>query len=84
KNTLWSVHDWLFSVLWIVGSSCNVVKADAYRKMIWPEISGNVLELGPGFAEALKFLAHTTTNDGSFYVDPNVVKSYTALEPNPF
>ncbi|KAJ2461660.1 hypothetical protein GGF42_000049 [Coemansia sp. RSA 2424] len=71
-------------MLWIVESSRNDVKVDVYRKMIWPEISGNVLELGPGFALSLKFLAHTTTSNGSFYVDPNVVKSYTALEPNPF
>ncbi|KAJ2059751.1 hypothetical protein GGI17_004223 [Coemansia sp. S146] len=84
KNTLWSVYDWLFSTMWIVESTRNDAKVDIYRKMIWPEISGNVLELGPGFAASLKFLAHTTTNDGSFHVDPNVIKSYTALEPNPF
>ncbi|KAJ2688059.1 hypothetical protein IWW39_002477 [Coemansia spiralis] len=70
--------------MWIVESTRNDTKVDIYRKTIWPEISGNVLELGPGFAASLKFLAHATTSDGSFHVDPNVIKSYTVLEPNPF
>ncbi|KAJ2081103.1 hypothetical protein H4R24_002574 [Coemansia sp. RSA 988] len=52
--------------------------------MIWPDISGKVLELGPGFAESLRFLSHTTTNDGSYVVDLHVTNSYTALEPNKF
>ncbi|KAJ1861753.1 hypothetical protein LPJ78_005154, partial [Coemansia sp. RSA 989] len=52
--------------------------------MIWPEISGKVLEVGPGFAKALQFLNHVTLNDGTFAVDPNTIHSYTALEPNPF
>ncbi|KAJ2801374.1 hypothetical protein H4R20_003696 [Coemansia guatemalensis] len=52
--------------------------------MIWPEVTGKVLEIGPGFAESLRFLKHTTTNDGSYVVDPHVINSYTALEPNKF
>ncbi|KAJ2161221.1 hypothetical protein GGF46_001649 [Coemansia sp. RSA 552] len=52
--------------------------------MLWPEIQGKVLEVGPGFAESLRFLTHTTLNDGSYVVDPNTIRSYTALEPNTF
>ncbi|KAJ2834232.1 hypothetical protein FBU31_001796 [Coemansia sp. 'formosensis'] len=84
KNTLWAIYDWLFSTFWIIESSRNDNKVDVYRKMVWPEISGNVLELGPGFAGSLKFLPHATTTDGSFHVDPNFITSYMALEPNPF
>ncbi|KAJ2677207.1 hypothetical protein IWW42_000012 [Coemansia sp. RSA 1085] len=65
-------------------SERNNAKVDVYRKMIWPEISGKVLEVGPGFAESLRFLNHVTLNDGTFAVDPNTIHSYTALEPNPF
>ncbi|KAJ2007259.1 hypothetical protein GGI04_001583 [Coemansia thaxteri] len=79
-----AVYDWMFSTMWIIESTRNDNKVDVYRKTIWHEISGNVLELGPGFAGSLKFLAHATTSDGSFYVDPDVIQSYTALEPNPF
>lgn len=42
------------------------------------------MEVGPGFAGSLKFLAHSTKNNGAFTVDPTFVYSYTALEPNPF
>ncbi|KAJ2888319.1 hypothetical protein GGI21_006743, partial [Coemansia aciculifera] len=84
KNTLWAVYDWMFSTIWIVESTRNDGKVDIYRKTFWHEISGNVLELGPGFAGSLKLLAHATTNNGSFHVDPNIITSYTALEPNPF
>ncbi|KAJ2663303.1 hypothetical protein IWW48_001405 [Coemansia sp. RSA 1200] len=78
------VADWLFKSLWVWESRRNDVKVDVYRKMIWPEISGKVLDLGPGFAKSLKFLSHATSGDGSFVVDPAVISAYTALEPNPF
>ncbi|KAJ1749229.1 hypothetical protein LPJ79_003883 [Coemansia sp. RSA 1821] len=84
SSTYESICDWLFKLLWIVESERNNAKVDVYRKMIWPEISGNVLEIGPGFAESLRFLNHVTLNDGTFAVDPNTIHSYTALEPNPF
>ncbi|KAJ2689079.1 hypothetical protein GGH99_002899, partial [Coemansia sp. RSA 1285] len=78
------VADWLFKSLWVWESRRNDVKVDVYRKMIWPEISGKVLDLGPGFAKSLKFLSHATAADGSHVVDPAVISGYTALEPNPF
>ncbi|KAJ1787446.1 hypothetical protein LPJ59_005729, partial [Coemansia sp. RSA 2399] len=78
------VADWLFKKLWIWESCRNDAKVDMYRKMLWPEISGRVLDLGPGFAKSLEFLCHTTANDSSYVVDPAVIRSYTALEPNPF
>ncbi|KAJ2393263.1 hypothetical protein H4S02_000308 [Coemansia sp. RSA 2611] len=74
----------MFKTLWIVESERNNIKVDGYRKMIWPEITGNVLELGPGFAESLRFLNHVTASDGSYVVDPHTITSYTALEPNAF
>ncbi|KAJ2342000.1 hypothetical protein IWW50_000894 [Coemansia erecta] len=84
SGSLASVYNWYFKMLWLVESERNNVKVDSYRKMLWPEISGNVLELGPGFAESLRFLNHVTISDGSYVVDPNTITSYTALEPNTF
>ncbi|KAJ2543947.1 hypothetical protein EV175_005937, partial [Coemansia sp. RSA 1933] len=78
------VADWLFKKLWLWESCRNDAKVDMYRKVLWKEISGKVLDLGPGFAKSLEFLCHTTTSDSSHVVDPAVVHSYTALEPNPF
>ncbi|KAJ2785841.1 hypothetical protein GGI15_001788 [Coemansia interrupta] len=83
-RTLSSIYDWLFSALWIIESERNDEKVNVYRKLIWPQISGKVLELGPGFAQSLKFLQHATLRDGSSAVDPSVVRSYTVLEPNTF
>ncbi|KAJ1667143.1 hypothetical protein IW140_001603 [Coemansia sp. RSA 1813] len=78
------VADWFFNKLWIWESRRNDAKVDMYRKMLWPEISGKVLDLGPGFAKSLEFLCHATASDSSYAVDPAVIHSYTALEPNPF
>ncbi|KAJ2711998.1 hypothetical protein H4R19_002980 [Coemansia spiralis] len=79
-----AIRDWVFSAGWTIESKRNNRKVDQYRKMIWPEIQGKVLELGPGYAESLCHLTHMTATDGAFVVDPGVVHSYTALEPNPF
>ncbi|KAJ2296581.1 hypothetical protein IW139_003285, partial [Coemansia sp. RSA 353] len=84
SNGLSLTADWLFKTLWLVESDRNNAKVDTYRKALWPEISGNVLELGPGFAESLRFLTHVTISDGSHVVDSNTITSYTALEPNVF
>ncbi|KAJ1989436.1 hypothetical protein GGI25_006076 [Coemansia spiralis] len=84
KGVISSIADWLFKILWIFESRRNDAKVDMYRKMLWPEISGKVLDLGPGFAKSLEFLRHATATDGSYAIDSAVVHSYTALEPNPF
>ncbi|KAJ2241020.1 hypothetical protein GGH97_004441, partial [Coemansia sp. RSA 475] len=84
SNGLSLTADWLFKTLWLVESDRNNAKVDTYRKALWTEISGNVLELGPGFAESLRFLTHVTISDGSHVVDSNTITSYTALEPNVF
>ncbi|KAJ1812841.1 hypothetical protein LPJ60_006471 [Coemansia sp. RSA 2675] len=70
--------------MWTVEITRIDNKVDIYRKMLWPEIPGNVLELGPGFAVSLKLLAHTTTSDGSFHVESSIFKLYTVLGPNSF
>ncbi|KAJ1880147.1 hypothetical protein H4R99_006780 [Coemansia sp. RSA 1722] len=77
-------YDWFFSALWIIESERNDEKVNVYRKMLWPSISGKVLELGPGYAQSLKFLKHTTLKDGSTSIDPAFIQSYTVLEPNTF
>ncbi|KAJ2778236.1 hypothetical protein H4R18_004712 [Coemansia javaensis] len=79
-----SVYDWIFSTAWVIESKRNNRKVDVYRKMVWPEIRGKVLEVGPGYAESVRHLAHTTASNGAFVVDPGTIHSYTALEPNPF
>ncbi|KAJ1933583.1 hypothetical protein GGF37_006676, partial [Kickxella alabastrina] len=77
-------YDWLFSTFWIIESKRNDDKVNVYRNMIWPDISGNVLELGPGYAQSLKLLRHTTMKDGSESVDPAFIQAYTVIEPNSF
>lgn len=42
------------------------------------------MEVGPGFAESLQHLAHSTKTNGDYTVDPTVVQSYMVVEPNPF
>ncbi|KAJ2801373.1 hypothetical protein H4R20_003695 [Coemansia guatemalensis] len=59
-------------------------RAEPYRSKLWKEAYGNVLEVGPGFSASLKHLQHKTTKDSNYVVDPDVIHSYTALEPNPF
>ncbi|KAJ1821761.1 hypothetical protein LPJ75_000637 [Coemansia sp. RSA 2598] len=76
--------DWLFSAFWTIEGERVDSKVYAYRKPIWSEISGKVLELGPGYAQSLRLLQHTTLKDGSEAVDPAVIKSYTVIEPNTF
>ncbi|KAJ1900277.1 hypothetical protein LPJ66_001589 [Kickxella alabastrina] len=77
-------YDWLFSTFWIIESKRNDDKVNVYRNMIWPDISGKVLELGPGYAQSLKLLRHTTMKDGSESVDPAFIQAYTVIEPNSF
>ncbi|KAJ1729390.1 hypothetical protein LPJ61_003546 [Coemansia biformis] len=79
-----AINDRYFSAIWTVESKRNNRKVDVYRKEIWPEIKGKVLELGPGYAESLRHLDHATATDGAFVVNPGTIHSYTALEPNPF
>ncbi|KAJ1644486.1 hypothetical protein LPJ64_003852 [Coemansia asiatica] len=79
-----STYDWFFSALWVIESERNDAKVNVYRKTIWPDISGKVLELGPGYAQSLQFLKHATLKDGSEAVDPTAIKSYTVIEPNTF
>ncbi|KAJ1801849.1 hypothetical protein LPJ56_006332, partial [Coemansia sp. RSA 2599] len=83
-NMLSLTYDWLFSAAWVIESERNDGKVNVYRKTLWPDISGKVLELGPGYAQSLQFLRHTTLKDGSEAVDPAVIKSYTVIEPNTF
>ncbi|KAJ1965826.1 hypothetical protein GGI12_000513 [Dipsacomyces acuminosporus] len=84
KNIWAAWQDWAFSKIWIGESRRNDAKVDVYRKTLWPEISGKVLEIGPGYAASLKHLQHKVLADGSSIVDPSVIRSYTALEPNEF
>ncbi|KAJ2799659.1 hypothetical protein H4R21_003474 [Coemansia helicoidea] len=83
-NIFATAYDWIFSAGWTIESKRNNRKVDVYRKAIWPDIQGKVLELGPGYAESLRHLTHMTATDGAYVVDPGVVHSYTALEPNPY
>ncbi|PIA19687.1 hypothetical protein COEREDRAFT_36998, partial [Coemansia reversa NRRL 1564] len=73
-----------FTFQWSFLSVGQDERTDPYRSVLWKEAYGNVLELGPGFSSSLKHLHHKTTNDSSYNVDPAVIHSYTALEPNPF
>ncbi|KAJ2829375.1 hypothetical protein IWW50_000892 [Coemansia erecta] len=78
------LNDWRFSFQWTILQDGQDARAEKYRKTIWPDISGKVLELGPGYASALEHLPHKTTSTGKFLTDPDIIQSYTALEPNPF
>ncbi|KAJ1821762.1 hypothetical protein LPJ56_001073 [Coemansia sp. RSA 2599] len=70
--------------MWAIEGDRVSNRLDIYRKPIWSKISGKVLELGPGYAQSLQLLQHTTLKDGSEAVDPAVIKSYTVIEPNTF
>ncbi|KAJ2338610.1 hypothetical protein GGF43_006838, partial [Coemansia sp. RSA 2618] len=59
-------------------------RANKYRTNLWKEVSGKVLELGPGYGSSLELLPHKTASDGQFITDPDVIQSYTVVEPNPF
>ncbi|KAJ2726975.1 hypothetical protein GGI07_000092 [Coemansia sp. Benny D115] len=78
------IRDWIFATGWVVVGPRLAERVDTYKEIIWPRINGNVLEIGPGFAESLRFLPRATLKDGSEVVDPKIITSYTIVEPNAF
>ncbi|KAJ2369558.1 hypothetical protein H4S01_000925 [Coemansia sp. RSA 2610] len=66
------MYDWLFSKFWLLESERNDDRVNAYRRQVWPEVKGKVLDLGPGYAQSLELLTMSE------------ISSYVALEPNPF
>ncbi|KAJ2449534.1 hypothetical protein EV183_004846 [Coemansia sp. RSA 2336] len=76
--------DWAFSIIWKVESARHEEHINNYRREIWPEIYGKVLDLGPGLAASLKLLQHKTSSDGKYVVDSNHIQKYVAVEPNSF
>ncbi|KAJ1828027.1 hypothetical protein LPJ70_007347, partial [Coemansia sp. RSA 2708] len=76
--------DWAFSFNWSSESKRQDERANPYRSRLWLDVTGKVLELGPGFSSSLKLLPHKTTSAGQYLTNSEVIQSYTALEPNPF
>ncbi|KAJ1941285.1 hypothetical protein FBU59_003542, partial [Linderina macrospora] len=66
------IQDWSFNKLWERASPGNAERIDPYRQELWKELTGKVLEIGPGFGDSLK------------YVDKKQIALYVAMEPNQF
>ncbi|KAJ2531670.1 hypothetical protein EV175_007203, partial [Coemansia sp. RSA 1933] len=71
NGRLKTAQDWVFSRIWTVLSGHNNERLLPFRETLWAQVHGNVLELGPGYADALELLKKTPTH-------------YVALEPNPY
>ncbi|KAJ2844990.1 hypothetical protein GGI22_006700, partial [Coemansia erecta] len=66
-----TAQHWVFSRLWTVVSGHNSERLLPFRETLWAQVHGNVLELGPGYADALTLLKKP-------------ISHYVALEPNVF
>ncbi|KAJ2502883.1 hypothetical protein GGH96_000753 [Coemansia sp. RSA 1972] len=75
---------YMFYVTWSVISSGQDTRANTYRKNLWSDVYGKVIELGPGFGASFDHLPHKTASDGQFVINSDVIQSYMAVEPNPF
>ncbi|KAJ2157064.1 hypothetical protein GGF46_004758 [Coemansia sp. RSA 552] len=64
------VQDWQFSKLWPALSPMSALGVDPFRKPLWAQVQGSVLEIGSGLGEPLRLLP------------PASVDKYVALEPN--
>ncbi|KAJ1798753.1 hypothetical protein LPJ59_002292 [Coemansia sp. RSA 2399] len=64
-----TAQHWVFSRIWTVLSGHNNERLLPFRETLWAQVHGNVLELGPGYADALTLLKRPTSH-------------YVALEPN--
>ncbi|KAJ1665815.1 hypothetical protein IW140_002896 [Coemansia sp. RSA 1813] len=71
NTRLKTAQHYLFSRLWTVLSGHNNERLLPFRETLWAQVHGNVLELGPGYADALTLLKKPTSH-------------YVALEPNMF
>ncbi|KAI8323766.1 S-adenosyl-L-methionine-dependent methyltransferase, partial [Martensiomyces pterosporus] len=56
-------------------------RIEPYRQELWPQIRGNVLEIGPGYGEALGMLRRAKQGG---LVDAKAITRYVALEPNAY
>ncbi|KAJ1936737.1 hypothetical protein EC988_008109, partial [Linderina pennispora] len=66
------IQDWSFNKMWERMSPGNAERIHPYRQELWRQMTGKVLEIGPGFGDPLK------------YVNKRQVTSYIAMEPNKF
>ncbi|KAJ2684666.1 hypothetical protein IWW39_004766 [Coemansia spiralis] len=65
------VQDWAYAKTWTLASGFTAERVDSFRAPLWKnEISGNVLEIGPGLGDSLLLLSRER------------VGRYVALEPN--
>ncbi|KAJ1960232.1 hypothetical protein GGI12_003913 [Dipsacomyces acuminosporus] len=75
-------QDWGFDKLWQQISGVSAKRIHPYRKELWSEVHGNVLEIGSGYGEAFSLLPRAKSNEQA--VDSGRILKYIALEPNAF
>ncbi|KAJ2594044.1 hypothetical protein IWW49_000154 [Coemansia sp. RSA 1797] len=76
-----NIQDWVFSKLWSAMSEQSAERVEEFRKPLWLQAHGNVLEIGIGHGEGLMLLPRTQSDES-----PKVqgVTNYVAIEPNTF
>ncbi|KAJ2126836.1 hypothetical protein IW136_006569, partial [Coemansia sp. RSA 678] len=76
-----NIQDWVFSKLWSAMSEQSAERVEEFRKPLWQQAHGNVLEIGIGHGEGLMLLPRTQSDES-----PKVqgITSYVAIEPNTF
>ncbi|KAJ1989765.1 hypothetical protein GGI25_004694 [Coemansia spiralis] len=67
---LQTLEHYVFSQLWSRLSSHSHARIHPHQKPLWQQLHGNILEIGPGYGDALQ------------YMRPPI--NYVALEPNQF
>ncbi|KAJ2120260.1 hypothetical protein IW147_005226 [Coemansia sp. RSA 720] len=77
-----NVQDWVFSKLWSAMSEQSAERVEEFRKPLWLQAHGNVLEIGIGHGEGLMLLPHSQADDEAPKVQG--ITNYVAIEPNAF
>ncbi|KAJ2673286.1 hypothetical protein IWW42_002296 [Coemansia sp. RSA 1085] len=75
------LQDWVFSKLWSHMSQVNAQRIEEFRKPMWSQVHGKVLEIGVGHGEALMLLPHAGSQSQH---KVQGISSYVAVEPNAF